>query len=69
MHFIYIFDENYKEKEGCIKIEFEGLFDLEGNEISEIIIDEKLNEINEISKKIQVDFTKDFKISKVLVRK
>lgn len=69
MHFIYIFDENYKEKEGCIKIEFEGLFDLEGNEISEIIIDEKLNEINEISKKIQADFTKNFKISRVLVRK
>ena len=69
MHFIYSFDENYKEKEGCIKIEVQGLFDLEGKEISEIVIDEKLNEINEISKKIQVDFTKDFKISKVLVRK
>ena len=68
MHFIYVFDDNYKEKNACIKIVLNGLFDLDGNEISEIIIDSDLND-NEVSKKIKANFSKDFEIVDVFIGK
>ena len=69
MQFIYVFDDNYKEKNARIKILLSGLFDLEGNEISEIIIDSDLNELNEVSKKIKANFSKNFEIVDVFIGK
>lgn len=69
MQFVYTFDENYKEKHASIKIECKGLLDLESNELTSIIIDSDLNELNEISIKKQVNFTKDFEILKVYIKK
>ena len=62
MQFIYVFDDNYSEKNTRIKIVLKGLCDLEGNEIPEVILDSELNELNEVSKKIKANFSKDFEI-------
>ena len=69
MHFIYVFDDNYTEKNTRIKIVLKGLCDLEGNEISEVILDSELNELNEVSKKIKANFSKDFEIVDVFIGK
>lgn len=69
MHFIFTFDKDYKEKHGSIKIELNGLMDLEGKPISEVLIDKDLNELNEISIKIKADFSNGFEISRVFIKK
>lgn len=80
MHFIYVFDDNYTEKNTRIKIVLKGLCDLEGNEISEVILDEgneisegildsELNKHNEVSKKIKANFSKNFEIVDVFIGK
>ena len=69
MQFIYVFDDNYSEKNTRIKIVLKGLCDLEGNEIPEVILDSELNELNEVSKKIKANFSKDFEIVDVFIGK
>lgn len=69
MQFIYTFDDDYKEKHACVKIECNGLYDLDGNEITTVIIDSDLNDLNEISSKKIVNFTKDFEIVKVYIKR
>ena len=69
MQFIYVFDDNFTEKNTRIKIVLKGLCDLEGNEISEVILDSELNELNEVSKKIKANFSKDFEIVDVFIGK